>query len=161
MNIKNMWLFVVIAFAFPIINGCGPGAVGAAVGTAKGPVYKGEQFEHEEPEENSATIYVYRYPMFGGSGRSPLIYVDGKEIDKFANGGYYSFKVNPGKHIVETEGLFLLSSATIELDAFAGSELFVRFDIGNFSSMTLMEKESGIREIQETRLQKSIDLTLN
>jgi hypothetical protein len=63
--------------------------------------------------QDSATLVFYRPKRFMGSGLTPSIYVDGKQVARLDNGRYFSLKVVAGKHLVESS---MKSHAGLEVD---------------------------------------------
>jgi len=63
--------------------------------------------------QDSATLVLYRPKRFMGSGLTPSVYVDGKQVARLDNGRFFSVKVDPGKHVVESS---MKSHAGLELD---------------------------------------------
>lgn len=51
---------------------------------------------------NDSTIIFFREGHFAGSALKPSIYVDGKEVDRLANGRWFSFRAAPGKHELQS-----------------------------------------------------------
>ena len=49
-----------------------------------------------------STIVFFRESHFTGSGLKPSIYVDGKEVDRLANGHWFSVHAEPGKHQLQS-----------------------------------------------------------
>ncbi len=54
--------------------------------------------QSEPPRDAKATIIFFREGHFAGSALKPSVYVDGKEINRLANGRWFSVEVEPGKH---------------------------------------------------------------
>ena len=49
-----------------------------------------------------STIVFFREGHFTGSGLKPSIYLDGKEMDRLANGRWFSVHAEPGKHQLQS-----------------------------------------------------------
>jgi hypothetical protein len=49
-----------------------------------------------------STIVFFREGRFTGSALKPSIYVDGKEVDRLANGKWFSVHAEPGKHQLQS-----------------------------------------------------------
>ena len=49
-----------------------------------------------------STIIFFRESHFTGSALKPSIYVDGKEVDRLANGRWFSTHAEPGKHQLQS-----------------------------------------------------------
>lgn len=49
-----------------------------------------------------STIVFFREGHFTGSALKPSIYVDGKEVDRLANGRWFSVHAEPGKHQLQS-----------------------------------------------------------
>jgi hypothetical protein len=54
--------------------------------------------QSEPPHDARATIIFFREGHFTGSALKPSVYVDGKEVNRLANGRWFSVEVEPGKH---------------------------------------------------------------
>jgi hypothetical protein len=55
-----------------------------------------------ETEKKDSTIVFFREHHFTGSALKPSIYLDGKEIDRLANGRWFSVHADPGKHQLQS-----------------------------------------------------------
>jgi hypothetical protein len=56
-------------------------------------------FAQSEPSRDAkAKLIFFREGHFNGSALKPSVYVDGKEINRLANGRWFSVEVEPGKH---------------------------------------------------------------
>ena len=51
---------------------------------------------------NDSTIVFFREGHFTGAALKPSIYVDGKEVDRLANGRWFSVHAEPGKHQLQS-----------------------------------------------------------
>jgi len=49
-----------------------------------------------------STIVFFREGHFNGSALKPSIIVDGKEVDRLANGRWFSVRTEPGKHQLQS-----------------------------------------------------------
>jgi hypothetical protein len=49
-----------------------------------------------------STIIFFRESHFAGSALKPSIFVDGKEMDRLANGRWFSVHADPGKHQLQS-----------------------------------------------------------
>jgi hypothetical protein len=49
-----------------------------------------------------STIVFFREHHFAGSALKPSIYLDGKEVDRLANGQWFSVHAEPGKHQIQS-----------------------------------------------------------
>lgn len=49
-----------------------------------------------------STIVFFREGHFTGAALKPSIYVDGKEVDRMANGRWFSVQTEPGKHQLQS-----------------------------------------------------------
>jgi hypothetical protein len=49
-----------------------------------------------------STIVFFREGHFAGSALKPSIYLDGKEVDRLANGSWFSVHAEPGKHELQS-----------------------------------------------------------
>jgi hypothetical protein len=57
-----------------------------------------------DPSKNAtdSTIVFFREGHFTGSALKPSIYLDGKELDRLANGRWFSVHAAPGKHELQS-----------------------------------------------------------
>ena len=58
-----------------------------------------------QPDADKAkdsTIIFFRESHFNGSALKPSIYLDGKELDRMANGRWFSVHAEPGKHQLQS-----------------------------------------------------------
>lgn len=53
-------------------------------------------------ESGDSTIIFFREGHFAGSALKPSIYLDGKELDRLANGHWFSVHTPPGKHEIQS-----------------------------------------------------------
>src|SRR5260370_39665592 len=51
---------------------------------------------------NESTIVFFREGHFAGSALKPSIYLDGKELDRLANGRWFSVHAAAGKHELQS-----------------------------------------------------------
>ena len=51
---------------------------------------------------NDSTIVFFREGHFAGSALKPSIFLDGKELDRLANGRWFSVHAAPGKHELQS-----------------------------------------------------------
>ena len=55
-----------------------------------------------EADKKVSTIVFFREHHMTGSALKPSIYLDGKEIDRLANGRWFSVQADPGKHQLQS-----------------------------------------------------------
>jgi hypothetical protein len=53
-------------------------------------------------KSKDSTIVFFRESRFTGSALKPSIFVDGKEMDRLANGRWFSVHAEPGKHQLQS-----------------------------------------------------------
>jgi hypothetical protein len=53
-------------------------------------------------DAQDSTIIFFREGHFAGSALKPSIFVDGKEVDRLANGRWFSVHAAPGKHELQS-----------------------------------------------------------
>lgn len=53
-------------------------------------------------KSKASTIVFFREGHFTGAALKPSIYLDGKEIDRLANGRWFSVQTEPGKHQLQS-----------------------------------------------------------
>ena len=58
--------------------------------------------QSEPFRDGKATIIFFREGHMTGSALKPSVYVDGKEINRLANGRWFSVEVGPGKHNLDS-----------------------------------------------------------
>lgn len=56
----------------------------------------------DNEKAKDSTIVFFREGHFTGSALKPSIYVDGKEVDRMANGRWFSVHAEPGKHQLQS-----------------------------------------------------------
>lgn len=74
-------------------------------------------------DAKDSTIVFFREGHFTGSALKPSIYLDGKELDRMANGRWFSVKTAPGKH--ELQSSAKNEPATI-IETVAGQTTYVQ-----------------------------------
>src|SRR5712672_4297001 len=75
---------------------------------------------------NDSTIVFFREGHFAGSALKPSIYLDGKELDRLANGRWFSVHAEPGKH--ELQSSAKNEPATV-IETVAGQTTYVQMVI--------------------------------
>ncbi len=60
----------------------------------------------EKPSDNESRIYIYRPFTFVQSGIFPTISIDREEVGKLVNGGYVTYKLASGEHVIGLTGNF-------------------------------------------------------
>ena len=53
-------------------------------------------------DAKDSTIVFFREGHFAGSALKPSIFLDGKELDRLANGRWFSVQATPGKHDLQS-----------------------------------------------------------
>jgi hypothetical protein len=76
-------------------------------------------------DDAKATVYIYRYKQFQGSGLSPSVYCDDTELARMENGRFLVAKFVPGKHAFRSND----KQSGIDLDMKAGEEYYIRVEI--------------------------------
>jgi hypothetical protein len=79
-----------------------------------------------ETEKKDSTIVFFREHHFTGSALKPSIYLDGKEVDRLANGKWFSVHTGPGKH--ELQSSAKNEPATV-IETVAGGTTYVQMVI--------------------------------
>jgi len=90
-----------------------------------------------------ATIIFFREHHLTGSALKPSIYVDGKEVDRLANGRWFSVHADPGKHQLQSSAKN--EPATV-IETVAGATTYVQMVIltGNWrGGGRLLQVDSG------------------
>ena len=72
------------------------------------------------------TIVFFREGHFAGSGLKPSIYLDGKEVDRLANGCWFSVHAEPGKHELQSSAK---NQPATTLETKAGETTYVQLVI--------------------------------
>jgi hypothetical protein len=60
------------------------------------------QAQSDVDKPKDSTIVFFREGHFTGSALKPSIYLDGKEMDRLANGRWFSVHAEPGKHQLQS-----------------------------------------------------------
>lgn len=76
--------------------------------------------------KQDSTIIFFREHHMTGSGLKPSIYLDGKEVDRLANGRWFSVHTEPGKHQLQSSAKN--EPATV-VDTGAGQTTYVQMVI--------------------------------
>jgi hypothetical protein len=77
-------------------------------------------------KSKDTTIVFFREGHFTGSALKPSIFVDGKEVDRLANGRWFSVHAEPGKH--ELQSSAKNEPATV-IETVAGQTTYVQMVI--------------------------------
>jgi uncharacterized protein DUF2846 len=106
-----------------------------------------------DSSDTKATVYVYRYKQFAGSALTPSVYCDEIQLAKMENGRYFTVRVDPGKHVFNSND----KQSGIELDAKAGQQYFIRLEIAagvmkGHGRLILTAAEQGAYEMQSAKL---------
>ena len=94
-------------------------------------------------KDKDSTIVFFREHHFTGSALKPSIYLDGKEMDRLANGRWFSVHAAPGKH--ELQSSAKNEPATL-IETVAGQTTYVQMVIltGNWrGGGRLLQVDSG------------------
>ena len=65
--------------------------------------------------QETAKVTIYRPKRFVGSGASPSIYCDERQMARLDNGRHVTFAISPGRHIFRST--FKYEPVTVELEA--------------------------------------------
>jgi hypothetical protein len=106
--------------------------------------------------EDEAVVYFYRPKEWVARALSPTITDNGSIVSKLSNGGYYRYRVNPGKHHFFTDSIFIDKPLIFKIKQ--GETYFVRLDFkkGRFTGTWLLNRvfpEQGIEEINKCKKQ--------
>ena len=71
---------------------------------------------------NTASVTLYRPKRFSGSGLTPSIHMDGKQILRLDNGRYYTIEVSAGKHTFESS---MKKHAPVEIELKPGESFYL------------------------------------
>ncbi len=74
-------------------------------------------------DAKDSTIVFFREGHFAGSALKPSIFLDGKELDRLANGRWFSVQAAPGKH--ELQSSAKNEPATV-IETLAGQTIYVQ-----------------------------------
>jgi hypothetical protein len=112
-----------------------------------------DQVQPSAEKDQKATVYVYRYKQFVGSGLSPSVYCDDVQLARMENGRYFSVAVDPGKHLFRSND----TQSGIELDVKAGQQYFIRLEIAagmmkGHGRLILTAPEQARYELQSNKL---------
>ncbi|HXY26444.1 MAG TPA: DUF2846 domain-containing protein [Candidatus Acidoferrum sp.] len=77
-------------------------------------------------KDKDSTIVFFREHHLTGSALKPSIYVDGKEVDRLANGRWFSIHAEPGKHQLQSSAKN--EPATV-IETTAGQTIYVQMVI--------------------------------
>ncbi|HMK23974.1 MAG TPA: DUF2846 domain-containing protein [Terriglobales bacterium] len=106
------------------------------------------------PQDSSrATVYIYRYKQFVGSGLAPSVYCDDVQLARMENGRYFTTTVDAGKHIFRSND----EQSGIVLQAVAGGQYFIRVDIATgfmkgHGRLSLLDSQQGMYELTSDKL---------
>jgi hypothetical protein len=138
-------------------------ALGACATVAGGP-----EFKPVPAGADKGVVYVYAPGHFSGYGESPVVAVDGKEVDKLNAKGYMAIPVSAGKHTITMHSVLVgvkLGGRDVPVSVASGGSAYVRID-RKFDSlaftptgpipiyinvMTGVPNEIGQAEITKTR----------
>lgn len=116
---------------------------------------------------NTATLHVYRMKHIVGSAQSYGVYVDGKKVVPIQNGQTVSMLIATGKHSISIAVRGIKTRKPIDdLDMAAGSECWVRVDVGagfplDYFIVTLVPSEQAKAESKKLEEIKMGDLSKN
>ncbi len=128
--VKNLILIILGIMAFPLL--------GLAQVTA------------ETKEQNTATVYIYRYKQYTGSALSPSVYCDEGELARMDNGRYFVAKLTAGKHTFRSND----KQSGVELELKEGETYYLRVELvtgfmKGHGRLVLTQKEQGSYEIKK------------
>lgn len=111
-----------------------------------------EKKSTEPAPDAKATVYIYRYKQYAGSGLEPSVYCNDVELAKMDNGRYFAVKLAPGKHTFRSND----KQAGIEMDMKSGEDYYIRVEIvagfmKGHGRLVLMQKEQGSYEIKKLK----------
>lgn len=75
---------------------------GTPIQTADATKTSANSAQPDDDQTKGTTIVFFREAHFTGSALKPSIYVDGKEVDRLANGRWFSVHAEPGKHQLQS-----------------------------------------------------------
>jgi hypothetical protein len=99
-----------------------------------------------------ATVHIYRYKQFTGSGLKPSVYCDGTELIRMRNGSVFSTTIAPGPHTFYANDKQAGAEFTLE----PGREYFFRTDLqtglwkGHFR-LTMVMPQQGAFDIAKLK----------
>jgi len=79
----------------------------------------------QQPSNDKATVYFYRYKQFMSGLLEPSVFCDEVELARMDNGRYFAARLTPGRHTCRSND----KQSGIELDLARGEEYFIRVDI--------------------------------
>jgi hypothetical protein len=135
-------------------------------GCASAPRFK----ELTSVPENKALIYIYREKRMLGAAGSWEVFVNGKEIVKMSNGGYYVHTLEPGPVVISHRPgygpLTLLSTSlsrpfepekegVISFMAESNGVYYIEWVIALTPKMEMRDYETAIKTLKESKLLKS------
>jgi hypothetical protein len=103
-------------------------------------------------DAQKASVYVYRYKQFTGSGLTPSVYCDEQEMARMDNGRYFVVQIDAGKHTFRSND----KQASIDLETKAGQKYYIRIEIASgfmkgHGRVVLMSPEQGESEIKKLK----------
>jgi Protein of unknown function (DUF2846). len=84
------------------------------------------------PEEDMATVYIYRVGQFNAAAANWAIFADEQKICKLSNNKFIMYKTKPGKHVFTAKigGVGLMKKETeIEIEAEAGKSYYIACNV--------------------------------
>lgn len=116
------------------------------------------------PELAKATVYIYRYKQFVGSGLEPSVYCDDVQLARMDNGRYLVMKVDPGEHVFRSND----KQAGVVLKLKAGEEYYFRVEIvtgfmkghGRVVHATPEQGAYEVKKLQPLGIDKIVDKTM-
>jgi len=112
-----------LLFAFSLI----PAIVTAEAEMGEKRLKSENLFEQETRQQTSdieskAIVFFYRNREFYGKLLKPVLYCDGIQLAKIANGRYFIAKVDPGPHVFRSKG----KDSFIEMDLIGGKTYYIQ-----------------------------------
>lgn len=83
---------------------------------------------NKQENSNACTIIFFREGHVNGAALKPSIYLDGKELDRLANGRWLSVHTSPGKHDIKSSAKN--EPATV-IDVKEGETIYVQMVVVN------------------------------
>lgn len=116
------------------------------------PAKPAETAAQPAPQEEKATVFIYRTKKFVGSALEPSVFCDGIEIGRMDNGRYIVLKLDPGEHRIHTTE----ESKRVDLKLGRGEKAFVRFRIEpgamkGRGNVYLTNDEDALKELKKLK----------
>ena len=104
-------------------------------------------------EGPTATVVVYRNRARFNKGNRPPVWLDGRQLVWMDNGRYFSFKVSPGAHVIQSEW----DEAPINIDAGEGETYYIEFKLSKvgwgraYGMVELVSEEKGQEDLKKLK----------